>query len=112
VIDASAKSRPWKALVAQVAGDAMAGRELMRGPLAMTLRFVVRRPKGHYGKRGLLPSAPPFPTTKPDLLKLARGVEDALSGVVYGDDAQIVRELLIKEYGEERVEIIVREIAT
>ena len=64
------------------------------------------RPKGHFGKRGLLPSAPIAPIVKPDLLKLARAVEDALSGLVYKDDAQIVREILDKHYGEPaRVEI-------
>lgn len=106
VIDDNKKGRPWKNQVAQQAGLAMAGRELFRGPISLTLTFHVRRPKGHFGKRGLLPSAPLFPTVKPDVLKLARAVEDALSGVVYNDDAQIVTEVLMKRYGEpEQVEI-------
>lgn len=108
VVDANKKTRPWKDQVAQIAGEAMAGRELMRGPIWLILRFYVRRPKGHFGKRGLLDSAPRFPATKPDVLKLARGVEDALSGVCYVDDAQIVSEELWKEYGPERVEIEIR----
>lgn len=109
VVDANKKTRPWKDQVAQIGGEAMAGRELMRGPIWLILRFYVRRPKGHLRKDGsLLPSAPRFPTTKPDVLKLARGVEDALSGVCYGDDAQIVCEELYKEYGPERVEIEIR----
>ena len=38
-----------------------------------------------------------------------KAVEDALSGVVYRDDSQIVDERLVKEYGSpERVEITVR----
>lgn len=106
VIDDSKRSRPWKSQVAQVGGEAMAGRELLRGPLAVTFTFYVRRPKGHFGSRGLKPSAPAHPTTRPDVLKLARAVEDALTGTVWGDDAQIVRELLVKAYGEsERVEV-------
>lgn len=32
----------------------------------------------------------------PDVLKLARGVEDALTGIVWRDDAQIVNESLSK----------------
>jgi Holliday junction resolvase RusA-like endonuclease len=110
VIDANPKAKGWKTLVAQAAGEAMAGRALFQGPLELTLRFYVRRPKGHHGKNGLLASAPAYPVVKPDALKLARGVEDALSGVVYRDDAQIVNEVLAKRYGPERVEIEVREL--
>lgn len=100
VRDSSKRSYPWKQTVAQTAGVAMAGRPLLEGPLELTLTFVVPRPKGHYGTRGLRPSAPAHPTVKPDVLKLARAVEDALSGVVYRDDAQIVDEHLVKRYGE------------
>ena len=35
----------------------------------------------------------------PDVLKLARGVEDALTGIVWRDDAQIVNESLNKVVG-------------
>lgn len=110
VVDANKKTRPWKDQVAQIAGEAMTGRPLMRGPLWVILRFYVRRPKGHFGKKGLLSSAPAHPTTRPDVLKLARGVEDALSGVCYVDDSQIVAEELWKEYGPERVEIEIRQM--
>lgn len=110
VVDAAKQSRPWKNEVAQVAGRVMDGREVLRGALAAEFRFVVLRPKGHYGKRGIRPSAPNYPTVRPDCLKLARAVEDALSGVVYRDDSQIVREVLVKEYGEpERVEVRIYE---
>ena len=36
---------------------------------------------------------------KPDLDKLARGLCDGLTGIVYADDSQIVRLNLRKEYG-------------
>jgi Holliday junction resolvase RusA-like endonuclease len=111
VTDDSVRSRPWKAQVADAAAQAMNGRSLLDGPLMLGLEFHIPRPKGHYGKRGLRPSAPPIPTVKPDLLKLARAVEDALSGIVYRDDAQIAREILDKFYGEPaRVEIRVRQL--
>ena len=112
VTDASRKSRPWKEDVSREAARVMAGRELIRGALDVTFRFYVARPKGHFGKRGLLASARPYPTVRPDALKLARAVEDSLSGIVYHDDAQIVKERLVKEYGApERVEIEIRELA-
>jgi Holliday junction resolvase RusA-like endonuclease len=109
ITDASSRSRPWKAQIADAAAEAMNGSGLLVGPLMLGLEFYIPRPKGHYGKRGLRPSAPKTPTTKPDLLKLARAVEDALSGIVYRDDAQIAREILDKFYGEPaRVQVRVR----
>lgn len=107
--DDSKRSKPWQAAVTAEAAEAMTGRELLRGPIEVSFRFYVRRPKGHFGKRGLRPSAPAYPTVKPDVLKLARAVEDALTGVVYSDDALIVDEQLAKRYGEpERAEVRIR----
>jgi Holliday junction resolvase RusA-like endonuclease len=107
VTDDSKRSRPWKALVSDAAIEAMrkAGETgCLEGPLMLSLTFIVLRPKGHYrtGKNaGLLrDAAPEYPTVKPDLLKLARAVEDALSGIVYRDDSQIVVENLYKLYGD------------
>ena len=106
VTDANRKSKPWQAEVKDKAAEAMqlAGLELLCGPLAVEFTFYKPRPKGHYrtgAKAHLLrDSAPVWPSTRPDCLKLARGVEDALTGVVYRDDAQIVDEHLFKRYGE------------
>ncbi len=100
VTDDSKGSRPWKAQVTDGAAIAMDGRELLGGPLSLELVFYLPRPKGHFGARGVRPSAPTHPAVKPDVLKLARAVEDALSGIVYRDDAQIVTEHLEKRYGE------------
>lgn len=98
VVEDNAKSRPWQALVSDAASQAMAGAPLLTGPLRVELTFVLQRPKGHWGKRGLRPSAPAYPTTKPDALKLARGTEDALTGIVWHDDSQVVVETLRKVY--------------
>ena len=99
MVDANPKAKDWKRTVAIAAADVFKG-DLLEGPLAVEFFFEVPRPQGHFGKRGLLDSAPTHPTVKPDVLKLARAVEDALSKVVYRDDAQIVEETLIKRYGE------------
>jgi Holliday junction resolvase RusA-like endonuclease len=110
VTDANRKSRPWKEQVALAAGQAMQARALLNGPVEVRFTFYRPRPAGHFGKRGLKPSSPAFPATKPDLLKLARGVEDAMTGVIYRDDAQIVTEHLAKVFGEPaRIEITVSE---
>ncbi len=113
ITDDSVRSRPWKALVSDAAIEAMKGREMFVGPIFLGLEFYVKRPKGHFGtgrnEYKLKQSSPKHPTTRPDLLKLSRGIEDALSTIVYRDDSQIAREILDKFYGEpERVEVRVR----
>ena len=78
--------------------------ELIQGPLALTIEFVRPRLKGHFGtgrnKGKLKASAPQYPITKPDTIKLARAVEDAITGVVWVDDSQVVKHVLTKRWGE------------
>lgn len=59
-------------------------------PISVRVTFWLARPKGHYTKRGLRPSAPSWPTVRPDADKLARLVLDALTGVLWDDDSRIV----------------------
>ncbi len=116
VVDSCKASGPWKKAVAKVARDAMrkmkaipidARTEGQVGlkPLRFVARFVQKRPKSHYrtGKFSaiLRDDAPAFPTSAPDVLKLARSMEDALIGVVYKDDCAIVSESLSKNFGPE-----------
>ena len=115
VRDSSKRSYPWKAAVAAAAGEAMNGGGLLEGPLFLELVFFAPRRASHFGtgrNAGVLKaSAPDYPTKKPDVLKLARAVEDALTGVVYRDDAAIVVERLEKRYGEPaRVEVFVSHV--
>ncbi len=111
VRDSNPNSREWKRTVAQVAGERMRGQPLLQGPLALELAFHRPRPLGHMGKKGLRPSAPSYPITRPDVLKLARAVEDACTKVVWWDDAQVVEETIRKLYGEPaRVEVRIREL--
>ena len=100
VRDASKRSAPWKKQVAREAALAMDGSPLLDGALRLGVVFTVPRPKGHYGARGLRPSAPQYPTVRPDVTKLLRAVEDALTGIVWRDDSQVVWQVAWKEYGE------------
>lgn len=114
VVDANPKSKDWKGEVAKRAGEVWTD-ELLHGPLEVTFTFYRPRPASHYGtgrNAGKVKgSAPRFPTTRPDVLKLARGVEDALTGVIWRDDAQIVTETLLKQWGNPpRVEIEIEEL--
>lgn len=110
-VDANRHAKEWKRLVSVAAKSAYHGPPL-DGPLLVALLFVLERPQGHLGtgrNAGIVKaSAPEFHVVKPDVLKLARAVEDAMTGIVYVDDSQIVQESLTKEYGEQqRVEVCV-----
>ena len=117
ITDDSKRSRPWKAQVADAAAAAMETQgplfegALLVGPLSLRITFFLPRPKGHIGARGVKPSAPPYPAVKPDVSKLVRAVEDALTGVVWRDDAQVVAQFARKLYGEPaRCEVYVEQV--
>jgi crossover junction endodeoxyribonuclease RusA len=94
--------KPWRYLVSQAA--IATGVPLIRGPVSLSVVFLFQRPKGHYGTKGLKPSAPRFHSVKPDGSKLLRSTEDALSKLLYEDDARIVMGTFHKRYciGDER----------
>ena len=94
ILDANYKTGGWKHEVAQAAMIAMRGRQPILGPVEVRMTFYLKRPKGHYGtgknQAQLKLGAPPCPAVKPDLTKLVRSTEDALSGIVWRDDCQVV----------------------
>lgn len=103
-----AELRPWKATLAAAASEAMAGREPLGTALAVRVTFRLPRPKGHFGVRGLLPSAPAWPAKRPDLDHLIRAL-DALSGIVWRDDAQVVHISANKAFGSPGASVEVTE---
>lgn len=98
---ASKKTKPWMATVAGVVRSQYDG-ELLQGALSLSMEFRLLRPKGHYGSGRnaavLKPSSPAFPTVKPDLTKLVRSTEDALTGILWRDDTQVVSGVYKKLY--------------
>lgn len=71
----------------------------IRGPISVTLRCYFPRLKAHYRTNGQLkPSAPTFKESKPDHDNLAKSVCDALNGIAWHDDAQIVDGRTVKLY--------------
>jgi crossover junction endodeoxyribonuclease RusA len=97
VTDDCRRNKDWRAVVALCAVEHF--REPLDGPLGVDVEFCVQRPKGHMGKRGLRPSAPTYPTVRPDATKLWRSTEDALTGIAWRDDSQIVIQTVRKVYG-------------
>ncbi len=76
-------------------------------PVVLTATFYLPRPKS-------APKRVIYPATKPDLSKLVRSIEDALSKIAYTDDARIVKlniEKLFAIDSPPRVEIEVSEAA-
>ena len=101
MIESSKYVKPWRQDVRAAAEawiTARPGLYPMDGPLSVDMVFSMPRPKGHYGtgrNAGTLKlSAPLYPQGMPDLSKLVRSTEDALTSAgLWKDDSRVV------EYG-------------
>lgn len=93
--ESSAAVKPWREAVKSAALDALHhddGWTALACPVLLDVTFSLCRPKHHYGTGRnagqLKPSAPYFPTGKPDLDKLVRSTQDALKDAgVLADDS-------------------------
>jgi Holliday junction resolvase RusA-like endonuclease len=107
-VDANKNLKPWKAAVQEAAREQLPQwwEGPLEGPVYLALIFVRRRPKGHYGKGrnanilNAVGKRNQHPTTAPDTTKLTRGLEDALTGIAWRDDAQVVTQVCCKRYAE------------
>lgn len=93
----------WRTAIATEARAAIADEPLLEGPIFVRVAFVMPRPKSHFlpanSRRTapvLRPDAPTWDTRKPDVDKLLRSLFDALTNVVWRDDAQVVRVQAVK----------------
>lgn len=66
----------------------------MEGPVWVNLTFQLLKPPS-------VPKKRTHPVVKPDVDKLSRAVLDAMTGIVFRDDAQVVRLYATKDYAEE-----------
>jgi Holliday junction resolvase RusA-like endonuclease len=72
---------------------------LLIGPISMIYEFRFPRPKHHYKANGdLKPNAPSLHINKPDMTKIIRSTEDALTGIVWKDDSQVCKRSELKRY--------------
>ena len=69
---------------------------LTSGDVVVDVEFVFERPKSHLTKTGLSSTARPRPG--PDVDNLYKGLADALHGVAFHDDSQVVRASQTKRY--------------
>ncbi len=83
---------------------AQSPRYIADAAIDLSVWFDLPRPK-------TLPKRVTEHTKKPDLDNLVKGVKDALKGLVWRDDSQVVRITAVKQYGHEPgVQIIVKEV--
>lgn len=89
--------KDWRKIVCAYARQAMRRNPAAPAevPMVCEVEFVMYRPKN-------LPKTKPTPpaTKKPDVDKLQRAIGDAMTGVVYVDDSQIVRWMAEKRIAE------------
>ncbi len=94
------KLRAWRADVRTIAADHCP--EPTRGAVTIGLGFDFPRPASHYGTGKnaeiLRRNAPVRHMQTPDLDKCLRASLDALSGIVYHDDKQVVQTIALKRW--------------
>ena len=97
MIESSAKVKPWreavKAMAIDVKGDDW---QPLNGPVQLEVTFYFPRPQSHYGTgrnaTTLKASAPVHHSSVPDLSKLIRSTEDALTEAgIWRDDSRVTR---------------------
>jgi len=78
--------------------------DMIMGAVVLKMDFFMPRPKTHFrtGKFAhiMKDSAPPEHIVKPDEDKLLRPAQDALSGICWKDDCQIISVQVTKQYAE------------
>lgn len=86
--------KAWRKLVALHALREWGARTTDK-PLTVRLTFLFKRPAS------VKPKKRPEMTVKPDIDKLARGILDSLTGVIWEDDAQVVTLWCMKAYSDD-----------
>lgn len=85
MVESSKKIKPWREAVKCAAIDVMDGRPPLDGPLVVRMVFTMPKPKSAPKRKRT------WPATMPDLSKLVRSTEDALTDAgVWADDARVV----------------------
>lgn len=98
ITSANTKLKPYRSEVTRCAMAELAEQGFQipafarHWPLMLDIEFCLLRPESVSKKRN-------FPVVKPDLDKLLRATLDALTGVLFHDDAQVVEVTTRKIYG-------------
>lgn len=95
-----AKTRAHESMIAKLARLEMGARKPLTGPVGLALT-VITEPAKSWAKcrRAMALDGDIRPTKAPDLDNIIKLVSDALNGVVFGDDSQVVDITAAKVYG-------------
>lgn len=88
----------WRRLIADAAQEHA---QLHSGAVMVRATFLMPKPKSAPKTKAI------FCTKRPDIDKLLRGLLDALTGVFYKDDSQVIHVDVQKSYGLERVGVLI-----
>lgn len=90
----------YESTVALVASQAMAGLPLITGPVEVVMRQVLPIPSSwSKRKQGDALAGRVLPGVKPDMDNVIKAIFDAINGVVWNDDTQVVDLQARKRYG-------------
>ena len=96
-------TKTWMDTVAWHAMKHVGRMGLLSDAICLKLTFLFQRPGGDYGtgrNAGVLKQSAPLHDTKKrhDLTKLTRSTEDALTGIIWKDDSQVIGQRTNKRY--------------
>jgi Holliday junction resolvase RusA-like endonuclease len=106
-----AKTLAYEAAIASEAAAAMGDAEPFETPMQMQVSCYYQIPKSWPKKmKQEAIDEERFPNVKPDLDNVVKAILDALNGVVYRDDAQVINLVATKRYSTDpRVEVYIFE---
>lgn len=94
------KTRSYEGMIRTAAMDAMAGRPIFEQPVEVELSAIFAIPASFSQKKRAAALAGEIkPAKKPDADNIVKAWTDAMNGVVFRDDAQIVKGTFAKVYG-------------
>lgn len=102
-----AKTKNAEAYIKLLATQEMRGRARFEGPVAVTMRTVME-PAASWSKKrqALALTGGERPTKKPDIDNVLKLIKDALNGIVYRDDSQVVQVYAEKVYGPQALTVV------
>ncbi|OZY58603.1 hypothetical protein CJF39_15165 [Pseudomonas lundensis] len=95
------KTANYETLIAMAAQQAMAGRELIDGPVLVEMKILVSVAASWSKKKTAEALAGDvMPTKKPDADNVLKAICDGINGIVFKDDVQVVNVSLSKRFSE------------
>lgn len=96
-----AKTRSYEGVITTLAMEAMQGREPSKKPIRINIMCLFEVPQSWpQWKREAALRGEILPTVKPDLDNVEKAVKDALNGVVWRDDCQVVADSKESRYSD------------